>query len=457
MVTTIDIVVIITYIVVMFGISIFFSIGQGLDGFLVNSRKTKLALLVLTVVSTNIGAGFFMGVATEAYNTGISFGIVISCLTMMICFVLAYFAPKIKALADSGNIYTLPEFLGQGYSSRKVLLVSATIILIGYFFVTALQFVGIAAVSSVITGLDFNRVLLVAGIITILYTAIGGIRSNVYADAFSFIITVLILVIILPLIITSNRFNFAALPQSHLDPFAFGGPAFFVLSIIFSAIGAFFFMELWQRIFAAESIQTARKAFIISAFIQVPFIVSGMALGLAGFLLFPNIDANTVIFRVFAEFLPPGLLGLGLVAILAILMDTVNALVVVGGSTLVNDFYKPFIKDISEKHLLFMARVFTLGFGFVALLTATFLSDIVKLLLMGAFIMMPVGPSILGLLLWKHRNAKAAVTSMIVGFIATILLIPVMPQTAFAPGFLISLIIYVAVSLISKSPKIEGV
>lgn len=456
MVTAIDIIVIISYIVLMFGISTFFSVGQGIDGFLVNSRKTKLALLVLTVVSTNIGAGFFMGVATEAYSTGISFGLVISCLTMMICFVLAYFAPKIKSMADSGNIYTLPEFLGQSYKSRNVLLVSASIILIGYFFVTALQFVGIAAVSSVITGLDFNRVLVIAGIITILYTAIGGIRSNVYADAFSFIVTVIILIIILPLILGSNRINFTQLPERYLDPFAFGGPSFFILSIIFSTIGAFFFMELWQRIFAAESVQTARKAFIISAFVQVPFIISGMMLGLVGVLLFPNIDQSTVIFRVFADFLPPGLLGLGLVALLAILMDTVNALVVVGGSTLVNDFYKPFRKNLSEKHLLFMARVFTVAFGFVALLTATFLSDIVKLLLIGAFIMMPMGPSILGVLVSKHRNAKAATTSMVVGFLTTILLIPVMPQTAFVPGFFVSLIIYIAVTLISKSPKIEG-
>lgn len=243
MVTTIDIIVIVAYIIAMFSISILFSVGQGLDGFLVNSRNTKLLLLVLTVVSTNIGAGFFMGVAAEAYSTGISFGIVIVCLTMMICFVLAYFAPRIKAMADSGNIYTLPEFLGHSYNSRRVLLTSASIILIGYFFVTALQFVGIAAVSSVITGLDFNRILLITGIITILYTAVGGIRSNLYADAISFTITALILLIILPIIVGNARVHFSELPKRFFDPFAFGGPAFFVLSIIFSTVGAFFFME----------------------------------------------------------------------------------------------------------------------------------------------------------------------------------------------------------------------
>jgi len=156
----------------MFVISTVFSIGQGLDGFLVNSRRTKLGLLVLTIVSTNIGAGFFMSVAAEAYSTGISFGLVIVFLAMITCFVLAYFAPRIKTLADSGNIYTLPEFLGHSYNSRHVLLTSASIILIGYFFVAALQFVGIAAVSSVISGLDFNRILLLSGVVTILYTAI---------------------------------------------------------------------------------------------------------------------------------------------------------------------------------------------------------------------------------------------------------------------------------------------
>jgi Na+/proline symporter len=134
-------------------------------------------------------------------------------------------------------------------------------------------------------------------------------------------------------------------------------------------------------------------------------------------------------------------------------MDTVNALVLVGGSTLVNDFYKPFRPQSDEKHLLLMARIFTLSFGCLSLLTATFLSDIVKLLLMGAFIMMPIGPTILGALVWKHRNAKAATASMIIGFFTTVLLIPIMPQTAFVPGFFVSLIIYLTVSLISNPSK----
>jgi len=252
--------------------------------------------------------------------------------------------------------------------------------------------------------------------------------------------------------------HFSALPKKYFDPFAFAGPSFFVFSIIFSTIGAFFFMELWQRIFAAESIQTARRAFLISAFVQTPFIVSGLVLGLVGALLFPSIDKSAVIFRVFAEFLPRGFLGLGLVAVLAILMDTVNALVVVGGSTLVNDFYKRLRPQTSEKRLLFLARVFTLAFGSVSLLTAVFLPDIVKLLLMGAFIMMSMGPTIIGALVWKERRANAATASMIVGFLATILLIPEMPQTAFVPGFFVSLAIYVAVTLMSRPPKpITGV
>jgi len=456
MVTNIDLGVIVAYIILMFVIATVFSIGQGLDGFLVNKRGTKLALLVLTIVSTNVGAGFFMSVAAEAYTTGISFGIVIVVLSMMTCFVLAYFAPRIKALADTGNIYTLPEFLGDSYRSRPVLLTSASIILIGYFFVTALQFVGIAAVSSVITGFNFDRILIVSGVVTILYTAIGGIRSNIYADAVSFVITVAIMVVVIPFILSSDRVHLSQLPSRYWNPFAFGGPSFFVLSIVFSTIGAFFFMELWQRIFAAESIQTARRALLISAFVQPPFIISGLILGLVAASLFPSIDKSAVIFRVFAEFLPTGLLGLGLVAVLAILMDTVNALVVVGGSTLVNDFYKVFRPNTSEKHLLFMARLFTLSFGAVSLLTAVFLPDIVKLLLMGAFLMMPMGPAIIGALAWKRKNAKAATASMIVGFLATILLIPKMPQTAFVPGFFISLVIYVVVSLTSKSFVTEG-
>jgi SSS family solute:Na+ symporter len=283
--------------------------------------------------------------------------------------------------------------------------------------------------------------LLLAGISTVVYTAIGGMRSNIYADAVSFVVMSLVLAVIVPLIMADHRIMFAALPVGHLNPTAFGGMSFLLLSVLLSVVSSFMFMELWQRIFAAESAGTAKRAFLLSAVLQPPFIISAMLLGLAAATLYPGIDKGTAIFRVMFAFLPSGLLGLGMVAIFAILMSTVTSLVLVGGSTLYTDIFRLKGKEVTGHASLRHVRVLTLLFGVAALLMAFLVADLVKLLLMGAFFMIPMCPAIIWALFGQKFSAGAAASSMIVGLIVTVSLMGAMPQTAFGPGFLASLIV----------------
>jgi Na+/proline symporter len=143
------------------------------------------------------------------------------------------------------------------------------------------------------------------------------------------------------------------------------------------------------------------------------------------------------------DFLPEGLLGLGLVSILAILMTTVNSLVVVGGTTLFTDIIKPLLKSTNEKSQLLWVRSLTVLFGLCSLGMAFIFTDIVKLFLMGAFVMMPLTPSIVWALFGKNLDSRAAIISMVSGVILTFFLLPTMPQTAFGPGFFISLLILI--------------
>lgn len=443
MISTFDLVIVGAYIVVVFFIATVFSIGQGLEGFLVNKRSTNLFFLVVSIVSTNIGAGFFLSVAAEAYVTGISFGISMIMVSTATALTFAAISNRGKKLADEGNIHTIPELLKTRYKSHLTGLVAAIITIVGYLFVTALQFVGIGAVVSVISGLDLRAILLVSGVFTVAYTAIGGIRSDIFADALSFIIMLVVLAIIVPIIGVSDHADLSSLPSSKLDLFAFGGVSFFVLSILLAAVSAFIFMELWQRIFAAESAKTARRAFLISALIQPLFIGIGIFLGLSASLLYKDLDKSQAIFKLMVDFLPPGLLGLGLVAVLAILMTTVNSLVVVGGSTLFTDIIKPRLGNASERSQLVWVRFLTVIFGSCALGMAFVFPDLVKLLLMGAFVMMPICPAIIWSIFSQRLSSCAAVTSMVAGVAVTFTFLPYLPKTAFGPGFLISLLVLV--------------
>jgi len=443
MISTLDLIIVGAYIVLVFFIAIHSSRKQGVESFLVNNRSTGLLLLVFSIVSTNVGAGFFLSVAAESYITGISFGISMIVISTATALTFAAISGRGKKIADQRKIHTIPELLTTRYKSQSTGLVAAIIVIGGYLFVTALQFVGIGAIGSVISSLDLNTILLISGLVTIAYTAIGGIRSDIYADAISFIIMVVVLAIIVPKIGLSDHVDFSKLPASKLNVFAFGGVAFFVLSILLAAISSFMFMELWQRIFAAESIKTARRAFLISALIQPLFIGTGIFLGLSASILYKDVNKSQAIFNLMVDFLPPGLLGLGLVSILAILMTTVNSLVVVGGTTLFTDIIKSRLGNNNEKSQLVWLRTLTVIFGLCALGMAFIFTDIVKLFLMGAFVMMPLCPAIIWALFAKKLSSSAAIISMVGGVAVTFALLPRLPETAFGPGFLISLLVLV--------------
>lgn len=455
MISNIDLIIVGVYILLVFFIAIYYSFGQGMESFMVNKRSTNLFLLVMSIVSTNIGAGFFLSVAAEAYNTGISFGICMTLVSTATALTFAAISNRGKKIADEGNIHTIPELLAARYNSKSIRLVAAIIVIGGYLFITALQFVGIGAVGSVISSFDLKTILLISGIVTIAYTAIGGIRSDIFADAISFIIMIVILVIIVPQIAISDKVNLANLPSSKLNLFAFGGVTFFVFSILLATVSSFMFMELWQRIFAAKSIKTARRAFLISAIIQPLFIGTGIFLGLSASLIYKDIDKSQAIFNLMVEFLPPGLLGLGLVSILAILMTTVNSLVVVGGATLFNDIIKPRLGAANEKTQLIWVSTLTVIFGMCALGMAFLFSDIVRLFLMGAFVMMPLCPAIIWALFSKKLSSRAAIISMVAGVVITFVLLPFMPETAFGPGFLISLVVLIINHYVGKYQTVK--
>lgn len=453
MVTNLDIAIIVVYLAGMTVVSYFLSRGITVEGYFVNKRKTSLTLLILSIVSTNVGAAFFIGSATEAYQTGISFGLVMISLVISGSFILAYFGPKIKRFGDEKRAYTLPEFFIHRYDSEANRKLVAVIILLSYLFLIALQFVAIGAIASVITDVDIRMILIVAGAITIIYTTMSGIRSNLFTDAISFVITAVILAILIPQILVATDYSLPQLEERYYDMFAFGGPSFYAFAIIFGTLGALLQMELWQRIYAANNEKTARKAFIGSAFIQIPFIAVGIIIGLTAASLYPGLDNHIAPFYLMQQLLPAGLLGLGLVALLAIVMDTINSLVMVGSSTILNDFYKPRTKTTDERKLLRLGRIFTLAYGFGAIGIAFLIPDIVSLLLIGAFMLMPIAPALVGGLIWRGSNSKASFISILAGFVVTILLIPQMPQTAFVPGFLVALAVFVGGSLIKNRMK----
>ncbi len=456
--SVLDLAIIVTYIVIILAVGFYVGRNERLEDFLVNRRKTKTLLLVTSLVSSTVGAGFILGIASGAYQSGISVGITLTLAYVPSLVLIAYFAPKINAFGRKYNAHTFNEFFAFRYSDRARITVG-TLTLIAYFLFLAAQFVAVAGLITVVTGLGFTIGLFASALATIAYVAVSGIKSDFYTDFVQFwlmVIFLFILLIPIGLLNLGGIESLKSLPPSYFDPFAFGGVEFFIGGLVLGIPLLLVSMDMWQRIYAAESEKTAKRVFKASALVIIPFAVLPTILGMMAAHALPNANPNTIIFELMLKFLPTGLLGIGIAGLLAVIMSTIDSMLMVGTATLTKDFYKKFFKkNATENQMLKTARIFTVIFGLAGLAAAFLYPDILQLGLAANFILVVMLPALLGAFFWKRANSAAAVWSMVAGFVILLTFLPIAPKTAFIPSILASAAVFVALSYFRKHSASE--
>lgn len=454
----IDSIIVVIYLIVMLTVGFLVGRKEDLEGFLVNNRKTKTMLLIFTIVSTAVGMGALIGISSAAYETGISYGLSAILAGFLGLLFVALFAPKIKRFGDEHKAHTIGDWFGIKYSNKNRLLVSI-VVLIAYFFYLALQFVGVSGLIHVATGFDFQIALIISSLVTIAYVAFAGIKSDFYTDAVQFFVMVFVLFFVLvPASIKDlGGLSFLAeLPAKYFDPFAFGGIGFFFGILILGLPMLLVGMDFWQRIYAANDEKEARKVFIWSSLLMIVFLVPAIIIGLAASQLLTGINPDFVLFELMKQKLPIGILGLGIAGVLATAMSTIDSMILVGSATILKDIHKTFINPkLTEKQMLKMGRIYTVGFGILGLIVAFLIPNIIQLNIIGASTLMVFSPAVIGGFIWKEATAKGSFWSILIGVLATFALLPVMPKTSFLPGTLLSLILFILVSKITYKRRIQ--
>lgn len=456
MATTLDLIVIVAYLIITLVIGLLASKREHLDGYMINNRKTKLFLLTTSNIATQIGAGAIVGVAASAYTTGISYGFIIM-ISIALSFILfAYIAPKIKQFGDKHKAYTIGDFFEHRFDKANRFVFAIGYVLLAFLW-AAVQFVAIAQLIKVLTGISFEVAMIGAALITIIYTSVAGIISDLLTDFFQFWVMVLTFVILVPLAWgkAGGMSALTTLPASHFDLLGFGGLVFFLGGIFLSGLVVLPEVHFWQRIYSADSKETARKSFIwgLPALL---FVVAAILCGLLAVKLAPGVEADTALFTLMNTVLPSGLLGLGYAGIIAVVMSSIDSILLGGSATILKDLYMPLFHQKRHEHeLLNMARYITAIFGIVSAVVAFYFQNIVGLTILSAFTAGSFAFAILGGLFWKRTTAKASIASMVCSLIALYISYPFMKEQAFVPSFLTAIIVLVVVSLLTKHSKSE--
>jgi hypothetical protein len=129
-------------------------------------------------------------------------------------------------------------------------------------------------------------------------------------------------------------------------------------------------------------------------------------------------DADSIFLSFVLKRFPPGLVGLLLAVIIcAALSATASALNALGATTVV-DFYKPLRPGVTDAQSLFAARLFTIGWGLVAVSFAAFASLLDNLIqavnILGSIFYGPMlGVFLVGFLLPRVRGTAAFAGTLI--------------------------------------------
>lgn len=415
----------------------FFRKNDSHEDFFVAGRKMGSVHIGLSVVATDVGGGFSIGLGGLGFAIGLSgswmlfTGLVGAWLSAVLLI------PKVYKLAEEHKLLSFPQLFEKFYG-KNVALIAALISAIGYIGFTSSQILaGAKLASASFVDLNFNYALLIMGSIAIVYTVLGGLKAVIYTDTIQWIILILGLSLIgIPLSLNAIG-GFEAIRAELPDTFlslhniTWKTLANWVITIVpIWFIG----MTLYQRIYASKSSKKAQRAWFIAGLFEYPFMAFlGVFLGLfarvaflkgqfagLGFPATGDIDPELGLPLLLRTHLPVGMMGIMLSAYFSAIMSTADSCLIAASGNLLADILK--FKRI--KNRLRASQLITFITGVLAIFIAYNMPRVLELMLNSYAVMVSgLFVPLAGGLFFNIKNTLAAMVSMISGGGLTLLLV----------------------------------
>jgi len=405
---------------------------------------------------------------------------------MMTCFIYA----RLWRRSGIGTDLEFYELRYSGKASR--LLRGFRAIYLGVFFnimIMATVLLAGMKIAGVLLDLNKFQTVLLVGLVTLAYSAVGGLRGVLLTDFFQFFLSMggtiaaAVYILDMPEIGGLNALVSAPALQSSISIFPdFSKPEVYVP--LFLVPLAVQWWSVWypgaepggggyvaQRMLAARNEKGAVKATLLFNFAHYalrpwPWIL----IALASLIIFPDLEAlrtafpnmapdivkDDLAFPAMISLLPKGLLGLLVAALLAALMSTISTHLNWGASYMVHDFYKRFLRpQAGDQEQVRVGRWCTVVLMLLASVFALFLENALQafqiLLQIGA------GTGLLFLLrwFWWRINAYSELAAMVISFFLAVYFEmyydgPLLPHERMMIGVALTTVSWLLVTIITR-------
>jgi SSS family solute:Na+ symporter len=451
----VDVFIIAVYFVMVLGIGFYLKrYTNTAEEFFLAGREMTAWVAGLSFLAANLGSLELMGWAAAAYQYGILathwywIGAIPAMLFLGIVMMPFYYISK---------THSVPGYLKLrfGEPSRALSAITFAVMTV---LMSGINMYSMALVMKVVLGWDINFSIWVSSLTVAAYVFLGGLLSAIFNEVLQFVLIWLgaLLISIIGLIETGGwdgmvrriAINFPGQDYTHLwstlGSFK-DNPMGIHWTGIVLGLGWVISFGYWttdflvvQRVLAAKDLRSAKMAPIIGAGFKmmVPFIV--ILPGLLGLAVLPERlvgeaqalsggghSYNEVLPLMLARYCGPGLLGLGITALIAGFMSGMAGNVSAFATVWTYDIYRALIrKDASDSHYVSMGRWCTVLGVLISIGTAylvmQFLSIMDYVQALFSFFIAPLFGTVLLGMLWKRATPAGGFWGLLAGTVSSI-------------------------------------
>ena len=448
--------------------------GKSPEEYFLAGRRLGLIVLFMALFGTNSTAFVFVGVPGKAYHEGVGM-FSINAPIVALCTPLTFLLVGIPArrMARRLSALTPAELYSRRFGSD---LVGIVLFLFYTFYTIPYMVVAVKGAAITLEGMTGGALqvwmaALAIVAVALIYVTLGGMQATAWTNVLQGVIFLGFLVMAF-FFISSDMGGLKAAMESvrahdesllQITRQGLYEPRKWVSWSLVISLAVIAFPHMFVRLMAAGSEKAIKGVCRLYPLALLVLWLPPVLIGIWGAVEFPGFSAAThesdrILQLMVDKHMPAALGGLGLVAVLAVVMSSLDAMILTLSSMLLRDALRPVFGERSEKAGVLTGRLFGLAIGagvFVLSLTwDSSVFDIGRKAFSGFVAMTPV--LFLGVL-WRRFTAAGAVASLVVGNVVLFLGFGGMiPLAGFLPVFwalIAGLATAVVVSLVTAPPK----
>jgi sodium/proline symporter len=447
-----------------------------LGDYILGGRSLGSWVTALSAQATDMSGWLLLGLPGLAYASGFDSIWLLAGLAVGTWLNWRLVAARLRAATEKlGDALTLPDYFERRFDDRTHLLrtLSALFILVFFVFYTSSGFVAAGRLFETLFGLPYIEAMLWGTAAMLAYTFLGGFLAVSWSDVLqgSLMFFALVLVAVLGVVLAGGAgalfARLEAIDPALLDPLVADEGRTLgwlgIASLVGWGLGYAGQPHILARFMAAKSVEHIAVARRVAMGWVLIVMAAAVVVGLAGrVVLEPALggaDTEKVFIVISTTFLHPALAGICLAGVMAAIMSTASAQLLVSSSALSQDLYRGLLRPSAGRaELLWVGRLAVLGIALLAFVIA--LDPTSKVLDLVAWAWAgfgaAFGPAIILSLYWPRMTRAAAIVGIVVGGL-TVILWKQGHGTLFelyelVPGFALSWLAIWIVSLMQATP-----